>query len=342
MSVNAACINFRPPPAPLAEAHTANAPEEAWSVDGGRGATGPMETDGRHVYLGGADRQVRAIDLETGAETWHRRLTGTVLGGVLLRDSTLFLATSRPQGRVLALDQLTGRDRWTASSGDISTPLAISSGLVAGMNRRGELVASDIETGTIRWRRKLGLSRLPPLPLADGFLVATADSILRVEASAGRMVQGKALRTAPISWQLAGNRILIASGDSSVTALGRADLAQHWRTVLDGPLLGSIAVNADTLWGVTRVGTVYEVLMSRDTAAARVVAALRIPVTSGVSRLDDLLVIGGADGVLRGLNRNGDSQWRVNLSWNITVPPIAVPDGFVAVGGDGDLYRFIR
>src|SRR5690606_38422272 len=155
-----------------------------------------------------------------------------------------------PRVWVLALARITGRDRWTASSGDISTPLAISSGLVAGMNRRGELVASDIETGTIRWRRKLGLSRLPPLPLADGFLVATADSILRVEASAGRMVQGKALRTAPISWQLAGNRILIASGDSSVTALGRADLAPHWRTVLDGPLLGPIAVNADTLWGV--------------------------------------------------------------------------------------------
>src|SRR5690606_6971065 len=146
---------------------------------------------------------------------------GTVLGGVLLRDSTLFVATSRPQGRLLAIDRYTGQDRWTASTGDISTPLAISSGVVAGMNREGELVASDIETGAIRWRRKLGLSRLPPLPASDGFLVATSDSILRVESSSGRVVRKMALRTAPISWQLAGDRILIASGDSLVLALGK-------------------------------------------------------------------------------------------------------------------------
>jgi hypothetical protein len=74
----------------------------------------------------------------------------------------------------------------------------------------------------------------------------------------------------------------------------------------------------------------------------RVVARLGEPITTGVTPIGAHLLVGGADGALRALTREGAVAWRVNLSWNITVDPIAVPGGFLAAGGDGDLHRFVE
>lgn len=342
MSVNAACMNFRPDPPLLPADVTASAPPERWAVDGGRGATAPIVAHGGRVYLGGADRQVRAIAIDSGQELWHRRLGGTVLGGVVLRDSMLYLATSRPDGRILALHAETGETIWQAGSGDVSVPLAVGDDVIAGINRKGELVAVDPATGKVRWRRRIGLSRLAPLALPGEFLVAKGDSVIRIEAGGGRVRSRAALTATPIDWQSAGHLLIVTGADSSLMGLRPADLSVAWRASLDGPVLGRVAVHADTAWVVTRPGTLYEVLHREGRAEPRRLATLRAPITTGVTRLDGILLVGGADGVLRGLRRDGGTEWQVTLSWNITVDPVAVPGGFIAAGGDGDLHLFAQ
>lgn len=341
MSVNAACMNFRPDPAAIPEAAAGRPPTASWTVDGGRGATTPMVAAGGRVFLAGADRQVRAIDIETGAEVWHRRLAGTILGGVLLRDSIILLATSRPDGKVHALDVATGRTRWRASAGDVAAPLAIAGGAVAGINRRGELVALELHSGRARWRRRIGISRLAPLAADEGFLVTTADSVLRLGAADGRTTARWRLPFGVIAWQRVDGVVAASTADSALVGLDPGTLTVVWRAQLDSPVLGPIGTSGDTVWAVTRRGTLYEIDLGRS-ASARPLVAFRAPITTGVTPIGDLLVVGGADGVLRGVTRTGEFAWRVNLTWNITVDPVAVPGGFLAAGGDGDLHRFAQ
>ncbi|HEX6645099.1 MAG TPA: PQQ-binding-like beta-propeller repeat protein, partial [Gemmatimonadales bacterium] len=336
MSVNAACINFRPDPESIPDAHAALAPGEAWQVDGGRGTTAPMILREGRLYLAGADRQVRALDVETGAELWHRRLPGPILGGVLLGDSLLFVASARPDDRIHALDLATGRTAWTAAAGDLPEPLALAGGAVAGVNRRGHLVGFDARTGAVRFRRRVGRTRLQPIAAEAAFLVAAGDSVLRIEPDSGRVVARGRLPVLPLEWQAARERIVLTGADSSVVALEPATFSVAWRAILDGPVLGPLTFRGDTAWAVTRRGTIYELTLPGP--RTRVVARLGEPITTGVTPLGRHLLVGGADGALRALTREGAVAWRVNLSWNITVDPVPVPGGFLAAGGDGDLH----
>jgi outer membrane protein assembly factor BamB len=257
---------------------------------------------------------------------------------VLLRDSVLYVATSRPDGKVHALDAATGRTRWRSSAGDVATSLAIAGGAVGAINRRGELVALDLDRGALRWRRRVGISRLAPLAVDGAFLVAAGDSILRIDAADGRAAARWRLPFAIVGWQHVNGVLVLAGADSALARLDPETFTVAWRSELDAPVLGPVGVRGDTAWAVTRRGSLYQIdLASSD---ARRIVGLGAPITTGVTPIDEHLVVGGADGVLRGITREGAVAWRVNLSWNITVDPIAVPGGFLAAGGDGDLHRF--
>jgi hypothetical protein len=92
---------------------------------------------------------------------------------------------------------------------------------------------------------------------------------------------------------------------------------------------------------VTRAGSIYRILGSAGGQAERL-AKVSAPVTSGIARIGNQLIVGGADGILRGFTSEGQEVWRTTLSWNITVTAIPLGDGFVAIGGDGDVHRFRR
>ena len=97
----------------------------------------------------------------------------------------------------------------------------------------------------------------------------------------------------------------------------------------------------DTVWAVTRAGGIYRIVGGANVEPV-LLARVAAPVTSGIARVGDQLVVGGADGILRGFSSEGREVWRTTLSWNITVTAVPVADGFVAVGGDGDVHRFRR
>ena len=132
---------------------------------------------------------------------------------------------------------------------------------------------------------------------------------------------------------------LAATPETGLVAPDRGTAAVACRAPLDGPVLGSAGVRGDTIWVVTRRGTLYEVGPGERSAPRRI-TGFDAPITTGVTPIEDQLIVGGADGVLRGITPDGRTAWLVNLSWNITVDPVAVPGGFLAAGGDGDLHRF--
>ncbi len=338
MSVNAACANFRPPPPQIPPEAAGAAPAEVWSVRAGRGITDPLVVSGSVALLAGTDRVLRAISVDDAKEVWNRRLPGAAVGGVMLRDSVVYLATHRPQGRVLAIAAATGVRLWESSPGEATTAVGTAADLVAVVNREGRLVAMDMRTGRRRWDRRVGLSRVAPAGAGNAFIVSTQDSLLRIETSAGRTTHRRP-SPGPVlePWLAYRGHLVAPTGDSLIVAIDPADLREAWSARVDAPVMGDLAVRGDTIWAVTRIGTLYRIVAGRP---AEALASLGAPVTTGVALLGDLILFGAADGVLRAMTRDGREAWRVGLSWNITVDPVAIDDGFIALGGDGDLHRY--
>lgn len=361
--VNAACwpspsVYAGPDPAP-----SPNAPAQVWRAKAGRRFTGRMVVVGETIYGAGLDRQVYAVDLASGKTRWSSRLGGLIAGGVLVVGDTVYAASSRPEGKLYALNAINGQRFWRATTGAVGAPLALAAGVLVAETQRGEVVGLDPHAGSIRWRRRLGVARIAAVPADSGTLVvATVDSLFRLSAADGKVVRRAPSPGAIVSpWIEHRGALVAGTTDSLVVAIGPEDLRVRWRAKLDAPVLGSPGASGDTLYAATWRGTLYRITPDSETvdsaaadssgagfhsqtaaAAASQIAALHWPVTAPVTVLEGLVLLGGADGTLRALRPDGSEAWRLQLRWPIELSPLPLSDGILAVGGDGDLHRYRR
>jgi outer membrane protein assembly factor BamB len=346
-SVNAACSQgpswsaaaAAPAPAPA----LGGAPGQVWQARAGRRFTGRMVVAGETIYGAGLDRKVYAVDLASGRTRWSSRLGALVGGGVLVAGDTIYAATSRPDGRVYALDARTGHRFWRTSVSPISAPLALLHGVLVAETQQGEIVGLDPAEGKVRWRRRLGVARIAAATADSGtFIVATVDTLFRVSAADGKVVRRTISPGTILSpWIRHQGALVAGTTDSLVVALGPDDLRPRWRVSLDAPVMDSPAASGDTVFAVSRRGTLYRITGDSGAVASRV-AELEWPVTAPVTIYDGLILLGGADGILRALRPDGGEAWRVQLQWPIELAPLPLADGLLAVGGNGDLHRYRR
>ena len=340
-SVNAACVNFRPPPTPIAAAAAGDAPTPVWTTRAGRRLTGQMGVADNTLYVGGTDRKVYAINLASGEVSWSTRLPGMIAGGVLLQGDTIYVATSRPDGQVLALRRSDGKKIWRVSSGTVAAPLAMIGGVLVAQNQRGDVLALDPASGKVRWRRRVGAARAPATAAgADAILVSTTDSLFRVGISDGKVLHRAASPGSVVApWLAHDGALLAGTTDSQVVSIRPTDLERLWSLPVDAPVLGSIGALGDTLFLATRVGTVYRVDPGSEPSAKRVVR-LDWPVTAPVTILGGRIILGGADGTIRALRPDGTESWRLRVWRPVELAPLALADGLLAIGGNGDLHRY--
>jgi outer membrane protein assembly factor BamB len=295
------------------------------------------------LYVGGMDRKVYAVNLTSGEVRWSSRLSGMIVGGVLLSGDTVFVASSRPDGQVHALHRSDGKRIWRISSGPIAAPLAMVGGLLVAETQRGEVLGLDPGTGKIRWRRRVGVARGPAAVAGDGgILVSTTDSLFRLEVADGKVTHRVASPGTVVAPWLAHNGALLAgTTDSQVVSIRPADLHRIWTITVDAPVLGSLAAIGDTLFLATRVGTIYRVDPDSEPRAERI-ASLDWPVTAPVTVLRGQILLGGADGTIRALRPDGAEIWRVRVWRPVELGPVPLADGLLAIGGNGDLHRYRR
>lgn len=98
---------------------------ERWLVEGNRTLDGPaFGNQGKRVFVG-ADGTVRGLRIDDGSEAWRREFEFTVSGVTTPRaaaGTTLYVGDY--DGRLLALDPLSGETRWTLSvDGDQFSPV---------------------------------------------------------------------------------------------------------------------------------------------------------------------------------------------------------------------------
>ncbi|MBA3759362.1 MAG: PQQ-like beta-propeller repeat protein [Gemmatimonadales bacterium] len=342
-SVNAACVNFRPPPTPIAAAAAGDAPTPVWTTRAGKHLAGQMSVQDNTLYVGGSDRKVYAIDLASGEVRWSARLSGMILGGVLLQGDTIYVATSRPDGQVHALRRKDGKKIWRVSTGTIAAPLAMIGGVLVAETQRGDVLALDPASGKLRWRRRVGVARAPAVAAGDGaILVSTTDSLFRVAVSDGKVLHRASSPGSVVApWLAHGGALLAGTTDSQVVSIRPTDLQRLWALPVDAPVLGSVAALGDTLFLATRVGTVYRIDPGPEPKAVRV-ASLDWPVTAPVTILGGHIILGGADGTIRALRPDGTESWRLRVWRPVELPPVPLADGLLAIGGNGDLHRYRR
>jgi outer membrane protein assembly factor BamB len=321
------------------------APAQVWRAKAGRRLTGGLTVVDGTIYGAGADRKVYAVDLATGQRRWSSRLGGIIAGGVLVLGDTVLAATSRPEGRVTALTAANGHRLWRTRTGPVSAPLSLVGGTLVVQTQRGDVLGLDPGTGHVRWRRKLGPARVAAVAVDSGaMIVATVDSLFRVAAKDGRVAaRVRSPGVVMSGWLERPGTLVAGTTDSLVVAVDRTTLAPQWQVRLDAPVLSSPAASGDTLFAVTRRGTLYRVVARAAPApVAEKVIELDWPVTAPVATLDGLVLLGGADGTLRALHPDGEEAWRLQLRWPIELGPLPLPDGLLAAGGDGDLHRYRR
>jgi len=336
-------VPLAPEPAAGSGSGTAGAPAQVWRAKAGRRFTGRLVVAGETIYAGSVDRKVYAVDLTSGQTQWSSRLGGLIGGGVLVEGDAVYAASSRPEGKVYALDAKTGRRLWRTTTGPVGAPLALIGGLLIAENQRGQIIGLDPKSGTVRWRRRLGISRIPAVPADSGtILIATVDSLFRLSAADGKVVRRVSSPGSIVSPWIAHRGLLVAgTTDSLVVAIGPGDLRSRWQARLDAPVLDSPAAYGDTLYAASRRGTLYRIDADSE-AVATAVAELDWPVTAPVTVVDGLVLLGGADGILRALRPDGTEAWRLQLRWPVELGPLPLADGLLAIGGDGDLHRYRR
>lgn len=142
-------------------------------------ATPTPVTDGEHVYAWFGNGQIVALDRK-GQELWKRHLGqeyGSFLNEwghgsspVLYQDLLILLCDHRPVSYLLALDKLTGRQRWKVDRGagrvSHSTPLVVRgpAGDELMVNSSERIDAFDPRSGTLLWHT--GSERQTPIPSA--------------------------------------------------------------------------------------------------------------------------------------------------------------------------------
>jgi outer membrane protein assembly factor BamB len=339
--VNAGCVNFRPPPTPVAASIAGDAPTPLWSAKAGRRFTGRVEIRDNTLYGGSIDRKVYAVNLASGEVRWSSRLPGIIVGGVLLSGDTVYAASSRPQGRISALRRSNGKQIWRTSTPTIGAPLALIDGMLVALTQGGEVLGLDPRRGKLQWRRRIGVARTAAVAAGQGgTLIATTDSLYRVRTSDGNVTHRAASPGTIISaWLSQPNALVAGTTDSVVVSIRPGDLQRNWTLRVDAPVLGSAAALGDTLYLASRAGTVYRIDTS-GTPTLKTLATLDWPVTTPVTIAGRHILLGGADGIIRALRTDGSEIWRVRVWRPVELGPVLLRDGIVALGGNGDLHRF--
>jgi outer membrane protein assembly factor BamB len=348
VSVNAACGGYRPvpefDPGELQKPHAmAGTPlTRLWRSRPLRGPSAPIAVDGENVYLGGSDRRLVAVDLQSGKSRWSVRLPGPLVGGVLENGEVVYAATDQPGGKVYAFRKESGRKVWDAGTGYVQSPLALTAGRLAVLTRAGQVMAIDAATGKISWRKRLPSNRVPPIVLDTGVVMVTSyDSLYAVRMRDGQVtLRRRSPGTVVSPWIRSGRLLVAGTGDSVVIGIEPDSLMEVWRVRLDAPLLVSPAIQGDTVFTVTRAGSIYRI----DPEGTRIAAELHAPgwpATGTPALIGPWLLVGGADGTLYAFTReDGVEAWKVTLGRPVELPAIPLADGgFLAVGGMGDLHR---
>lgn len=318
-------------------------PQVLWTTPAGRAVRGSPAIGSHVIAVGVPDRMLVLVDRASGDVFWRARLSGTVHGGPLLAGDKLFVATEEtPEGRVYAVNLRDGKILWRRRSGSVVAPLASDSfALYAGLER-GSVWALDPKTGELKWRRPLpGAVRAGPVPTPHGIVVATtADSLYLLDRATGGIIRSRGTRGTVLGTPATdGNWLYMGTTAGWVIATSLPDLETVWDVAMPDQVLGAPALVNDTVYALSRDGTLARIPATEPTQAQQVgLGTVSIagptPTKAGVlvgTVAGEVLLVDPATGAVR---------WRARVDGPVEQPPLVRDGVLVVVGGRGDIHTY--
>ncbi len=124
---------------------------EKWRYTTGDSVLASPAVWGNLAYAAAIDGSIYALKIESGELVWQVTGTGIYTGSPAVVDDTLYIASDA--GQLLALDTETGVERWRVEKPDDPMPfsVAIADGAVFSIGSSGTLYALDTSSGTLLW-----------------------------------------------------------------------------------------------------------------------------------------------------------------------------------------------
>lgn len=210
--------------------------------------TGGLGTDGARVYAASAWGEVVALDADSGAKLWDKKIDEPARSAPTVSGGRLYVVTQ--SNRLVALSAADGSEIWSYRGvpeiGNLlsSNSPAVVGGVVVVPFTSGELVALDEKKGEPIWNDSLavasrahavsGLTTIAASPVvADGVVYATGvgSRTVAVELKTGRRLWDIPFGSAHTP-TVSGNAVFLVDLDNNLTALDRRTGNVLWATKL--------------------------------------------------------------------------------------------------------------
>lgn len=205
---------------------------------------GGVAIAGGRVFVGTGYAETLALDANTGAIVWRKRISGPMRGGPTVVDGRVFSLTLDNQ--VVAMSADDGALLWThrgiiESAGLLgANSVAVADGVVVAPYSSGEIYGLRAENGQVVWQESLGavrslgalssLSDIRGLPVIDRgviFAISHAGRLVAVDERTGFRLWERDIAgmQTPMA---AGEELFVVTTDARVVALKRDTGLVRW------------------------------------------------------------------------------------------------------------------
>ena len=155
--------------------------------------TDPVLADGNTLLVGGIDRSLYALDLDTGSQKWSFDAAGWFWGRPLVADGKIYVPNL--DSHVYALDATTGEKLWSfETEAGVRSPTILAGDVLIVVDQKGNVYGLNPDTGTLKWSGPAVLEKTvlagPMLMENDEVLIlAQGGDLFSVSSTTGAWVR---------------------------------------------------------------------------------------------------------------------------------------------------------
>ncbi len=320
------------------------------------------------VYFGSQDRNIYAVDADTGTQLWEFRTNSFVEASPAVVDGIVYCGSN--DGYFYALDAETGTELWNFCTGKAnqSSP-AVANGMVFFGSDNSKMYALDARTGEQLWEYEADNPILSSPAVVSGIVYfnTVGKYAYALQASNGRFRLQVLINGTPSSPAVKDGIVYLNSGNGLIAIDG---LARNWPGEYDlrGLWIQLYAFNlapipppiSGYLWNIPRLGiqnssssplisdnTIYTALdkylyaLDIETHAKLWESPFRAgdSLRSSPALGNDVLYIGSEDGRLYAVDAaSGEELWHFTTGGEITSSPTLANGIIYVTSHDGKLY----
>lgn len=285
------------------------------------------------MYIGSQDRDVRALDIETGDTVWKFELRGdveanrVVYGTPAISNDLVYVASY--DGNLYALNVEDGGEAWETVVGDgapiVGGPI-VGGGLVLVGSSDGALYAYDAAEGILQWRfsTEKGIWSTPAIANGRVYVGSMDQKVYALDLSDGGFIwdfrTGGAVTAQPL---VVDGRIYIGSFSSSFYAIDAESGNQVWEFDGASNWYWSGAVASDgTVFAPSTDGTLYA--LDANFGQLRWALPTDGSIIGSPTLIGDRVAVASTDGRVRLVEQqNGTNETQCNIRTTIKAPLVS-------------------